>query len=107
MGGKSNNHAQHQNLRHPTNRLIAWTTWWLWRGAYTRSHPELGRENPQRPWYCVLRHGRVGRRQVLQTIKSQVRANFDNHTIIKHKTKRRGPLDSKTNLMSDTPARST
>jgi hypothetical protein len=36
-----------------------------------------------------------------------VRANFDNHTIIKHKTKRRGPLDSKTNLMSDTPARST
>ena len=45
-------------------------TWWLWRGAYTRSHPELGRENPQRPWYCVLRHGRVGRRQVLQPIKN-------------------------------------
>ena len=30
----------------------------------TRSHPELGRENPQRQWYCVLRRGRVGRRQV-------------------------------------------
>jgi hypothetical protein len=30
----------------------------------TRSHPELGRENPQRRWYCVLRRGRVGRRQV-------------------------------------------
>src|SRR6195952_5345938 len=45
-----------------------WPTWWLWRGAYTRSHPELGREMPQRPWYCVLRHGRVGRRQVLQSI---------------------------------------
>src|SRR5271155_5393647 len=43
-----------------------WTTWWSSRGARTRSHPELGRENPQRPWYCVLRHGRVGRRQVLQ-----------------------------------------
>ena len=43
-----------------------WTTWWPWRGARTRSHPELGRENPQRPWYCVSRHGRVGRRQVLQ-----------------------------------------
>ena len=44
------------------------TTWWPWRGARTRSHPELGRENPQRPWYCAPRHGRVGRRQVLQPI---------------------------------------
>ena len=43
-----------------------WTTWWLWRGDCTRSHPELGRENPQRPWYCVSRRGRVGRRQVFQ-----------------------------------------
>ncbi len=42
------------------------TTWWLWRGARTRSHPELGRENPQRRWYCVLRRGRVGRRQVFE-----------------------------------------
>ena len=46
-----------------------WTTWWLWRGARTRSLPELGRENPQRPWYCVSRHGRVGRRQVFQSIQ--------------------------------------
>src|SRR5271166_5556426 len=45
---------------------VGWTTWWLWRGDRTRSHPELGRENPQRPWYCASRHGRVGRRQVLQ-----------------------------------------
>src|SRR5450432_1381544 len=36
-------------------------------GQYTRSHPELGRENPQRQWYCVLRRGRVGRRQAFQT----------------------------------------
>ena len=35
-------------------------------GLNTRSHPELGRENPQRRWYCVLRRGRVGRRQVFQ-----------------------------------------
>ena len=35
-------------------------------GKSTRSHPELGRENPQRPWYCVSRRGRVGRRQVFQ-----------------------------------------
>ena len=35
-------------------------------GPNTRSHPELGRENPQRRWYCVLRRGRVGRRQVLR-----------------------------------------
>jgi hypothetical protein len=46
---------------------VDWTTWWFWRGACTRSHPELGRENPQRPWYCVSRHGRVGRRQVIQS----------------------------------------
>ena len=62
-------HTTHQNLTHTlihTDR-VDWTTWWLWRGARTRSHPELGRENPQRPWYCVLRHGRVGRRQVLQS----------------------------------------
>ncbi|CBS91013.1 protein of unknown function (plasmid) [Azospirillum lipoferum 4B] len=32
----------------------------------TRSHPELGREKPPRQWYCVLRRGRVGRRQVTQ-----------------------------------------
>ena len=36
----------------------------------TRSHPELGRENPQRQWYCVLRRGRVGRRQVFRTQKN-------------------------------------
>ena len=72
----------HQN-RHPGRRLrparlqpatedkdltnvvrVDWTTWWFWRGACTRSHPELGRETPQRPWYCVTRRGRVGRRQV-------------------------------------------
>src|SRR5215470_5907824 len=35
-------------------------------GQYTRSHPELGRENPQRRWYSVLRRGRVGHCQVFQ-----------------------------------------
>src|SRR4029077_2914675 len=35
-------------------------------GQDTRSHPELGRENPQRRWYCVSRRGRVGRRQASQ-----------------------------------------
>ena len=35
-------------------------------GPNTRSHPELGRENPQRQWYCASRRGRVGRRQALQ-----------------------------------------
>ena len=53
-------------------------TWWLWRGAYTRSHPELGRENPQRQWYCVLRHGRVGRRQVFKPIKIKTAHNCIN-----------------------------
>lgn len=68
-------HPRGQGVQHTTqiqNRTLKptrvdWTTWWLWRGARTRSHPELGRENPQRPWYCVSRHGRVGRRQVFQS----------------------------------------
>ena len=42
------------------------TAWWPLRGVYTRSHSELGRENPQRRWYCVLRHGRVGRCQAFK-----------------------------------------
>ena len=41
-------------------------TWWSWRGARTRSHSELGRENPQRQWYFGLSRGRVGRRQVIK-----------------------------------------
>lgn len=39
-------------------------TWWLWRGGCTRSLSEHGRETPLRPWYFVLRRGRVGRCQV-------------------------------------------
>ncbi len=59
-------HQNHDPTLEPVPR-VDWTTWWPWRGAPTRSHPELGRENPQRPWYCASRHGRVGRRQVLQS----------------------------------------
>ena len=40
---------------------------WLWRGENTRLHSELGRENPQRRWYFVLRHGRVGRCRALKS----------------------------------------
>jgi len=54
----------HRSPRSLITEPVDATTWWPWRGARTRSHPELGRENPQRPWYCVSRHGRVGRRQV-------------------------------------------
>ena len=36
----------------------------------TRSHSELGRENFQHQWYCVSRHGRVGRCQVFQARRS-------------------------------------
>src|SRR4029077_8309900 len=46
-------------------------------GANTRSHPELGRENPQRQWYCVLRRGRVGRRQALQGPEDRPRRTED------------------------------
>ncbi len=44
-------------------------------GQNTRSHPELGRENPQRRWYCVLRRGRVGRRQARQDRSTSRQAN--------------------------------
>ena len=40
--------------------------WWFLRGAPTRSHSELGRENPLRQWYFVSRRGRVGRCQACQ-----------------------------------------
>ena len=66
--GHDNKH-QNPTPQTPSQHRMGWTTWWLSRGARTRSHPELGRENPQRPWYCVLRHGRVGRRQVFQPIQ--------------------------------------
>ena len=52
-------------------------------GQSTRSHSELGRENPQRPWYCVLRRGRVGRRQVFQ-----VNLNVPSHDTPIHMTPR-------------------
>ena len=48
-------------------RSCALPTWWLWRGGRTRSLSEHGRETPLRPWYFVLRRGRVGRCQVCQT----------------------------------------
>ena len=70
---RAHNQTQHTRKHTRTETTLThtervdWTTWWPWRGAYTRSHPELGREIPQRPWYCVLRHGRVGRRQVFQS----------------------------------------
>jgi hypothetical protein len=51
----------------PRQRPRVSMVWWLQRGVHTRSHPELGRENPQRRWYCVLRRGRVGRCQTFQT----------------------------------------
>ncbi len=45
--------------------------WWLLRGDKTRSHPELGRQTPQRQWYFVSRHGRVGRRQACKERKTE------------------------------------
>ena len=48
----------------PASQICSLPTWWSWRGDCTRSHPEHGRETPMRQWYCVLRCGRVGHRQV-------------------------------------------
>lgn len=40
--------------------------WWFSRECYTRSHFELDGETSQRRWYFVLRHGRVGHRQIFE-----------------------------------------
>ena len=45
-------------------------------GPNTRSHPELGRENPQRPWYCRSSGGRVGRRQARQAPQIPLSPSF-------------------------------
>ena len=50
----------------PRPDLCPSPAWWLLRGDQTRSHPELGRQTPQRQWYYVSRPGRVGRRQACQ-----------------------------------------
>ena len=47
-------------------------------GPSTRSHPELGRESPQRRWYCILRCGRVGRRQAFHGRQKTNRNLFTN-----------------------------
>src|SRR3954452_8745414 len=66
---------QHVNAatrpQRPTNviasqNLCPSPAWWLLQGGQTRSHPELGRQTPQRQWYYVSRPGRVGRRQACQ-----------------------------------------
>src|SRR5271154_7508795 len=50
-------------------QLRSLPAWWLRQGDKTRSHPELGRQTPQRQWYFVSRHGRVGRRQACKARK--------------------------------------
>jgi hypothetical protein len=52
------------------NNLCPSPAWWLLQGGQTRSHPELGRQTPQRQWYYVSRPGRVGRRQACQVQRS-------------------------------------
>jgi hypothetical protein len=57
--------------------------WWPRRSSKTRSHPELGRQTLQRPWYCASRPGRVGRRQARQdrrTIHSPRHRHSGGHT---------------------------
>ena len=66
-------------------RTLISLVWWLWRGARTRSHPELGRENPQRRWYCVLRRGRVGRRQAKEVRTVLIYENVISSEIKEHK----------------------
>ena len=86
-GAKQSRHADMpgKTPRHTAmpGNIDAWlsTTWWYWRGAYTRSHPELGRENPQRRWYCILRCGRVGRRQVFDTQTSSTPSQHHHPTM--------------------------
>ena len=50
-------------LRPPSSESVLCRPGGSQQGDQTRSHPELGRQTPQRQWYFVSRHGRVGRRQ--------------------------------------------
>ena len=65
---------QHAEKKTSSSFVCTSPAWWPQRGAPTRSHPELGRETPQRQWYFVSRRGRVGRRQAckVQTITLQI-----------------------------------
>ena len=51
----------------------------------TRSHPELGRETPQRQWYSVSRRGRVGRCQACKVQDITTNTNHTNNPLHKHK----------------------
>ena len=52
----------------------------------TRSHPELGRETPQRQWYSVSRRGRVGRRQACQRQVLLTQISSQQHNELQPKT---------------------
>ena len=68
-------------------------------GPNTRSHPELGRENPPRRWYCVLRRGRVGRRQAFHERKTNPKPNMKTNSAYTHNNQPiRNPEEIYTNL---------
>ncbi len=62
------------------NRCWPWPAWWPRRSSQTRSHPELGRQTLQRPWYCASRPGRVGRRQARQGQHRSLTRHRTHHT---------------------------
>ena len=66
-------------------------TWWLWRGGCTRSLSEHGRETPLRPWYFVLRRGRVGRCQVCKTQLHEIKSS---HTKLTAQSRSKGRSQS-------------
>ena len=59
----------------------------------TRSHPELGRETPQRQWYSVLRRGRVGRCQACKVQDITTNTNHTNNPLHKHKQNTKQPSE--------------
>ena len=101
----------HRNLIHHGCSSPAW---WFLRGAPTRSHSELGRENPQRQWYFVSRRGRVGRCQACQehpfldpSLTTSPRRHIAKHvetTIRPEGPCRRGVRSSRAPLPIETPS---
>jgi hypothetical protein len=71
-------------------------------GCSTRSHPELGREIPPRPWYCVLRRGRVGRRQAFYPRRNTALMQRAPRAVAHQKTQ--NPLHNARHPRTRTPA---
>ena len=81
--------------------LCLMPSWWQTRCCPTRSHPELGREKQQRPWYSGSSRGRAGRRQDCLGQKTEDRVQKTEKSSSKSFTIRPQIADASSFLSSD------